>query len=367
MDRIQIAAKPERNYGIDLLRLVTMLFICILHVCNKGGIVSRLSLETAPDHYRIAWFFEALTFGSVNIFSMISGYVGYNKKFKLSRPLSIWLELVFYTVIGTVLISRFCPQIMPENGWLRAVMPVFNGEYWYMTAYFGMVILSPLINAAVQKMSTRSLGLTLLGIFVFFSTIPAVMNVSVFGLSSGYSTVWLCIMYAAGGFLAKVKKPHPLPSFFVFLLCTVLTWLFKINGVSRMLNYTSPTVVLAAAALTVTFAQINIRTKAGKAIIGFAAPSALGIFIIHVHTFSWDYLLKDAAASFVRDNAAMMTLKILAMAALIFIGCFAVDVIRRGIFWLLHIKPLLNRMDRAIDSILNKKTPPEPDGGEKSE
>ena len=63
----------------------------------------------------------------------------------------------------------------------------------------------------------------------------------------------------------------------------------------------------------------------------------------------------------------MMTLKILAMAALIFVGCFAVDVIRRGIFWLLHIKPLLNRMDRAIDSILNKKTPAESVGEEKTQ
>ena len=348
--------RQERNYGIDLLRLVTMLFICILHVCNKGGIVSHLSQEVQPHHFRIAWFLEALTFGSVDIFSMISGYVGHKKRFKLSRPLYIWLELVFYMLVGAFLMTFLCPELMRENAWFRAVTPVLHSEYWYMTAYFGMVLLCPVLNAAAQNMSARSLGLTLLGIFVFCSVLSTVMDVSVFGLSSGYSTLWLCMMYLAGAFLEKIRKPCPLISFAAFLLFTAVTWLFMINGVNRIMSYTSPTVILAAASLTLTFAKLKIPGKAAKAVIGFAAPSALGIFIIHVHDVIWEFKLKDAAVPFVSDNASLMCAKILLTALIIFLGCFAVDVLRRGIFRLLHIKPLLGKLDSAADSLLNKMT-----------
>ena len=33
----------ERNYGIDLLRIVAMFFICILHICGQAGAMLRVS------------------------------------------------------------------------------------------------------------------------------------------------------------------------------------------------------------------------------------------------------------------------------------------------------------------------------------
>ena len=344
--------KPGRNYGIDLLRLVTMFFICILHVCNKGGIVSHLSADTAPVHYGIAWFFEALTFGAVDIFGMISGYVGWNRRFRVSRPLGIWLELVFYTLIGCALMTFLCPELMHENAWLRAAMPVLHGEYWYMTAYFGMVFLTPFLNAAIQKMSVRSLGFSLLCLFVFFSVLPTVLGTSVFGLSSGYSTLWLCVTYLCGGFLSRLeKKPKAYASLLVFAGAVVVTWIIRISGVSAVLKYSSPAVVICAAAITLGFSQLRIRGRALKAVIGFAAPSALGIFIIHVHDVIWEFLLKDAAVPFVSDGAALMAVKIIAMAAVIFFGCFAVDLVRRGIFRIAHVKDLLKLVDRGAEKL----------------
>ena len=355
-ENIKEAQSGERNHGIDLLRLVTMLFICILHVCNKGGVVSHLTLAAQPHQYRAAWLLEAITFGSVDIFSMISGFVGYKKKFRLSRPLYIWLELVFYMLAGALLMTFLCPELMRDNAWFRAVTPVLHGEYWYMTAYFGMVLLSPVLNAAARNMSVRSLGLTLFGIFTFCSVLPTVMDVSVFGLSSGYSTLWLCMMYLFGAFLEKIRRPRPVVSFAAFVLLTAVTWLFRINGFGTMLKYTSPTVILAAAALTMAFSELKIKGKAAKAVIGFAAPSALGIFIIHVHDVVWEFVLKDAAVPFTSDPAALMCGKILLSALVMFLLCFAVDVARRGVFWLLHVKPLLKKTDRALDALVNKKT-----------
>lgn len=39
--------KNERNYGIDLLRLVLMYMVCILHTLGQGGILEACELGTA--------------------------------------------------------------------------------------------------------------------------------------------------------------------------------------------------------------------------------------------------------------------------------------------------------------------------------
>ncbi len=347
---------PGRNYGIELLRIVAMIFICVLHVCTRGGVTSHLSASADPDKYRLAWFFEAVTFCCVDIFGMIAGFVGYKKGLRLRRPLELWLELVFYTVLCTLVIYLSAPDKMVENAWFKSVMPVMNGEYWYMTAFFGVLILSPFLNAAVQKMDLKILGISLSLVMLFFSVLPTVMDASVFGLSSGYSTLWLCIMYVSGGFIARIKKPKPIFSAAAFVFFSVICWLLKINGLSSVLKYTSPVVVAAAASILMTFCEIDIKSSKARAVIGFISPSMIGIFILHVHTLIWDLLLKDAAVPFTEDSVFLMGAKILGVAAAIFIGCFAVDLVRRGLFYLLRVNPLLQRLERSVTEIFEKKT-----------
>ena len=347
--------RPNRNYGIDLLRIVAMLMICVLHVCNQGGILTHTSLTSSPDHYRTGWLLDCLTYASVNIYAMMAGYVGYRKSFKISRPLGIWLQLIFYSLIGTALVARFFPALMTETSWLQSALPVLYREYWFYTAYFGMVILSPLLNAGMQKMDFRTHGLVCLGILLFFSILPTVLNVSPFTLSNGFSTIWLCAMYVVGGYLEKMNKPNPLVCFLFFVAASLITWFFKINGVPRAHNYTSHTVVIAAAAIVLCFSQIRIRSGAVQKIIGFIVPSVLPVFTIHVHTLLWSGVIKDRAVPFLSRQPLVMALEILASGILIFVFCFAVDLIRRGLFRLLRVRSLLDLADRGFSRILSGK------------
>ena len=361
------AARPEREYGIDLLKIVAMMFICILHVCNNGGIMSRISQDKEFDTYLLITFLKAATYGAVNIYAMISGYLGWQKSFKLSRPVMIWLQLVFYTILGTALISIFTPSLLTENAWFHSLMPVMNAEYWYMTAYFGMVVLMPLLNVVIQKTSVRTLSLVLLGVLVVFCVLPTVFDVSVFGLSGGYSMVWLCIMYIAGGYINRIKKPHPLLCLGIYLLMTVLTCIIRVKGASVILKYTSPTVFIGSVALLLAFSQIKLRTKFFKAVISFTAQLTLGIYLAHVHTFFWDNYLKDCLKQFAHNNVFIVFLVTLAASAAIFVICGAVDAARRGLFRLIHIRPLLQRIDKALSGVFEKKEDDKNGAPEKTE
>lgn len=48
--------KYERNYGIDLLRLVLMYMVCMLHTLGQGGILGVCQAGTVE--YKAFWFLE---------------------------------------------------------------------------------------------------------------------------------------------------------------------------------------------------------------------------------------------------------------------------------------------------------------------
>ena len=83
--------KKERNYGIDFLRILSMMFIVILHSIGKGGILDNATILS--PQYKIAWYLECFACCAVNIFALISGYVSYRgkeEKIKYSNLINLW-------------------------------------------------------------------------------------------------------------------------------------------------------------------------------------------------------------------------------------------------------------------------------------
>lgn len=70
--------KGERNYGIELFRIFSMLMIVILHINMNGGLMG--CFPNVDAKYTTLWFGETFCFASVNCYALISGYVMYNHK-----------------------------------------------------------------------------------------------------------------------------------------------------------------------------------------------------------------------------------------------------------------------------------------------
>lgn len=350
----------KRNYGIDLLRLVSMLFICLLHVCGQGGIISHVSRTTALDKYTVAWIIEIGSYCAVNLYAMISGYVGVNSKFKISRPISIWLELIFYTLTITAIFTTALPQFITDTTevWLNAAFPIMKSQYWYMTAYIGMIVIAPVLSKAVNAASIKTLSFVLLASLIILCLLPAIFNVSIFGLTGGYSTMWLCVMYIFGGYFARIRnsiKISKLILLVIYVVMVVGTYALRLVSVSRFTNFTSPTIVIASIALLLIFSDIKFKenSKVGKA-ISFVSASALAVYIIHVNPLIWNNYIKNFAVSYVKSSALVMGLQIIGSALVIFVACIAIDMVRRLIFWVIRIKPLMKLIDKLADKISEK-------------
>ena len=86
--------QPKRNYGIDLLKIISMINIINLHINNH---TNHLKLKPEHPKYKQVYRLESFSFWPVDTFGLISGIIGY-KKFKLINILYIWFEYWFYSI-----------------------------------------------------------------------------------------------------------------------------------------------------------------------------------------------------------------------------------------------------------------------------
>ena len=124
----------NRNYGIDLLRLVLMFMVCILHTLGQGGILKASTVGTIG--YQVFWLVEIMAYCAVDGFAFISGYTASNKPQKYSKIVEMWFQAFFYSFVLTVIFYVVGIRGKLElNALWKLAFPVTNNSFWYFTAY----------------------------------------------------------------------------------------------------------------------------------------------------------------------------------------------------------------------------------------
>ncbi len=362
--------KKERNYGIDLLRIISMAMVVILHVLGQGGVLA--STEKLSLKYELAWALEIAAYCAVNCYAIISGYVGSGSKFKLSGILSLWLQVAFYSVGITVLFAALRPETVGLRELVGSFFPVMTKKYWYFSSYFGLFFFTPFLNLALQKLSRRTMTLCLGMLILLFSPLTIFFGKAVFSLSNGYSLLWLMLLYLIGGYLKKYKvaeKIHPAVSFLCYLAVVGLSWLSKylleskeslagwleFYGANPLVKYTAPTILFAGIFLVLWAARLNFKFGFVKKLILWISPYAFSVYLIHTHGLVWQYLFTKRYAYFADFSVWQMLGAVLLAVVGVYTLCTLIDVLRGLLFRLLHIKPLLQKLDAKLD--LNRPDP----------
>lgn len=334
------SANPSHNYGIDLLRIVSMYMVVVLHVLGIGGILDNLG-EPYTNQYRFTWLLEIAAYCAVNCYALISGYVGVHSRFRISRIALLWLQIVFYTVLITILFSLFQPNSIPLQYWINAFFPILHDQYWYLTSYFGMCLFVPIMNLALNTFNKKHLTLLVVSFFLFFITIPAIIQQDLFMVQHGYSVIWLCILYLIGGYLKKFDILAHVRPFFGLLLyiCAVLiTWILHHTGYTHFVDYSSPTIFLSGLGLFVFFSTLKINNIYIQKIITFLTPTTLGIYIIHANPLIAWRLLADRTIIYLTQKTIILIPLVLVTAFGIYSICTIIEITRLFVFRALKLK-----------------------------
>jgi len=153
----------KRNYGIDLLRIFSMINIIILHInlCLCSG---QLKLNINNKKFKHIWRLESIAYFPVDCFGLISGVVGY-KKYKFSNLIYIWVNTSFYSSIFSLYLYRI--NRINIKDMILSFFPILIKRSWYITAYFSLYLFIPFLNFGINNLN-RNIYRNLIIIYFFF-------------------------------------------------------------------------------------------------------------------------------------------------------------------------------------------------------
>lgn len=346
----------QRNYGVDLLRIVSMFMVVVLHILGGGGILD--STKPLSVNYCCAWLLEIAAYAAVDCYALISGYVGIRAKRKWTNVVMLWLQVAFYSCLFTVIFGNVNADITGIKKIIKSLLPVTFQPYWYFTAYVGMWLFIPILNAAVEVLSKRQMGITLaiaIGVII-----PVSILSDAFTVKGGYSVMWLMCLYLVGAFLKKHNILQLLTKkkwLSAYLVCVAVTMLSKVCIViirgstgNVLVNYVSPTIILSAIALLGVFSNLKINEIHIKW-IRWISPLVFGVYLIHNHPLVFEITMRDRFKWLAERNFLELIGCVVLIAIAIFAGCIIIEYVRSKIISLLKVKSLIQLFEEKIECL----------------
>lgn len=351
---------PTRNLGVEMLRIVSTFMVIMLHTLGSTPI---LSANTGNDKGTILWLFEIMSYCAVNCFAITSGYVSCKSKFKVSRILYLWFQVLFIFVISTVILGFIAPEKLDEHAYRNMCFPILADLNWYFTAFFGLSFFSPFLNILMQKLTKNQHKYLMAVIFFLFCIPTRIPGVSdLFQIGGGYSLIWLMAMYVIGGYIRihgvpVIKNKYKwLAGYF---LSTVFVWLWFIvvHDITKsslgeakyhkiFISYTSPFMLLAAVCLLEFFLCTNIK-KGSKLICGISSVT-FGVFVFHTQDLYWTYGLKTPVNAISKESTIIVVLGVIAVALTAFIVCGIATYLQMLLFKLIGINKFCDFFQKKI-------------------
>ncbi len=358
--------KSNRDYGIDLLRIVCMIMIPIHHIIVHGG------MQHAYPHmstgYIIVNLVNAMAYFGVNTFAVISGYNMYGRRTKLSNLLNLWIEVLFYSFFIALIFRLINPAYVSDiDFWTSLIPNIYTGDngfshYWFFTAYVVMFLLGAGIKSGLEHTDARTDKALAIIVFISFSLLPTVtFQHSAWGLGGGYSGLWLTVVFFYGCLIKKYSldsKTHRLVWFGIYIICAIISWGIKIGveyavggfyNFDMPIQYITPLYLIGSMALFMSFVKLKLHHVTER-VIAFITPAIFGVYLIHDNDFVRAYLVKGTVGN---GNFAflshypypLMVLGMIGCAIGILIVCVCIDHLRMMLFKAMSVNKVTRRID----------------------
>ena len=291
-----------------------MLGICMIHVVGKG-------------QYSQRWLANLLKV-CVPGFVFISGYFGI--KFRWRKVLNLYGVAFWAALIGTGLEVSFGPEALQRDGVGFAGRVFANMRtFWFLHAYVVLMMISPLLNAAIENLKLRSGGGAFVFVVFLWAWLAGIGHTKEFVFPvegfAAESPLTLIGIYIAARWFSELGLENNLPSkVLAGMFCLCLP--FAMLGVA---NYNSPFALTMAMALFVLFKR-HVKCGPWSLVV---APSMFAVYMLHSTFAGQRFLL--GAEDYLMSNRIPVYLMFVIVTAAVFVSCLAVDMARRGCLHLL--------------------------------
>ena len=358
--------EKDRNYGIDLLRMVSMYMVIILHVLSFGGVIS--SVPVLSVKYDVAWFLEMASYGAVNMFAITSGYVHYGRKTKYAAIIQLYFQILFYTVLTTAVFLLFFPDLVYKRTILYALLPYHLEGYWYFTSFFCLSFFMPFIDRLIDRLDRKNAARLLMACFVVFSLLTTLLMYDIGRVNLGYSLLWLAVMYTVGACIKKydfnIKQNTCLKCYLICVAASLAgklavesvtyAWKGAAEYGDLFSRYISPFIVISSVSLFLFFKNLKLH-KTSISLVKFFAPATFGVYIIHLEPLLKDMFITDRFSGLTKLPEPFLICGVRGVALVIWFVCSMADRVRLEIFNIFKIQTFCQWIEKKIKTVILSK------------
>lgn len=333
----------KRKSNLELLRIIAMFLIVLGHVTWQTDYSYKIS-----ENFLSVLLTQMLWIGGplgVTIFTLISSYFlsfssfknGRVKKIILTTDLYSWCILVIILITSGIHLLNL--KIIVES-----IFPVITGGYWYISAYVGVLLISPFLNKLINTLNYNEYIRLVILLIILTSILPVFLKNQTYSIS-GISFYNLVTIYFIGGFVRKFNNKftskHNLLYYSIiiisFLALTTSIFVIDIvkgkNGFGNdtriwgmYLGSYTPSVfsILMGTCIFIIFKNMHVRYNK---VINKIASSTLAVYLIHTQPAFIDILWNKIFHLADFEYTPYVFIIEIGVAILIFIVCVLIDKI----------------------------------------
>lgn len=321
----------QRNSGLELLRIIAIFMIICIHAFGlvQGIRVNQVGKETT----RIV---NCICNMGVSCFVLISGYFGVKRDWKKIARLEIMV--IFFSFCTTALMAAAFPEVYCGGELLELVIksciPVISRKHWFYTCYICLLLLSPWLNEALERMTRKQFEGLLLTMLCLFSIFPTFFYFEIMQ-DGGKGLVNMILVYILGRYIRKycdfeADKKKAVLIFCLLLLLSYISsfYLFTIGGIHHSFIKDNSIVNIGMAVMLLYLCK-DVKWHCGW--LNKVSSHVFGIYILNVPVMECihTYVLKTDES---RVNTNYFPFWMMMEVGLTFLVCFLCDVIRRMLF-----------------------------------
>jgi hypothetical protein len=326
--------KKERLSNLELLRIISMLLIIGYHLFQHScdGALMYLPLGTGKISLILTGSWGIVGVDCLVILS--AWFLCESKSFNSEKHIRLIVQTVFYSVLCYLIICIYQGGIISLKVIIKCIIGFAYDEYWYVTAFIILMVLSPILNFGIKRMTNimlRNTAFIMLILFVvweFFLWKSPVSTIELF-VAIYITTAYLKRMQDSS-FIYKYRNTLFVSCIsFVVLFSIIVSILPQSLMTSSIIKYAyitllakySPVMLLIAFSLFFIFKNLKIQNKN----INYVSKHTFASYLIHENDFVYPVIWGGVNAIAYVDKSWFILYIVVCMIA-IFMFTIVVDI-----------------------------------------
>lgn len=326
----------ERESNIELLRIIAMFLVLVVHSCYFSlGTPSQHEIIVAPVPTGTRIFFQSVSVACVDIFVLISGWFGIRPKAK-SFANFIFQCLFFLIGLYTFLIIFGFAEISYSG--IASCFLLLNWN-WFIKAYLLLYLVSPILNAFIEKVSERQLKNFIILFYIIHTIYGWIWYKSTTYIEGGSSIISFIGLYLLARYcnlykpnFTKLKKSLDCLIIVTLQISMFIGEFLMLRYLGRndyMLGNASPFVIMLSLFTVILFHKIRFKSR----LINFIARSSFAVFLFHTnYHLCHDYFIPTIQEIYNTYNGISVITIIFLFLIVIYIISIIIDQVRIALF-----------------------------------